>query len=371
MSVQATFDPPANRVLVIMPTWVGDVVMATPLLRTLRAHFARSHITLLLKRHLLDLVAGADWMDECVTWPTRAGGARGRAERRRWLKDQREAGYDLAVLLPNSFRAAWTAWRIGAKRRVGFNRDGRGWLLTDRVATPNRRGLRYEPMPLVDYYAQLAEAIGCERPDDRLTLFRTAEDDQAVARRLASSGFDAGAPLVVICPGAKFGASKCWYPDRFAAVADRLVRERGCRVVISPGPGEEPLARAIAEAMRQPHLVVDEPCLSLGQLKSLIADAALLLGNDTGPRHFARAFDVPRVTVFGPTEPRWTETSHGGERIVRVDVECGPCHKKICPLGHLKCMTLVSVDMVSEACDRMLDEAGESPEIALTVIASP
>ncbi len=341
-----------------MPSWVGDVVMATPFLRSLRARFPGSHVTLLLKRHLYDLVAGAPWMDECVFWP------KGREKRwlayRRWYRSQRAVGYDLAVLLPNSFRTAWTAWRIGARRRVGFRRDGRGWLLTDAVPVPNRRGRDYEPMPLVTYYGHLASALGCPWPGDRLELFVDPQAERAVRVRLNDAGLSAAGPRVVLCPGARFGSSKCWMPERFAEVADRLVETHGANVVISPGPGEEPLAHAISAAMTRPHHVLDDPCLTLGELMALIAGADLLLGNDTGPRHFARAFAIPRVTVFGPTEPKWTETSHGGERIVRVDVPCGPCHRKTCPLGHLQCMTRVSADMVEQACHAVMKRPEES-----------
>ena len=100
--------------------------------------------------------------------------------------------------------------------------------------------------------------------------------------------------------------------------------------------------------------LLTQPCLTLGELKSLIVRADLLLGNDTGPRHFGRALDTPRVTVFGPTEQRWTETSHGDETIVNVDVPCGPCHKKVCPLDEQVCMTQVTVEMVTEACEEQL-----------------
>ena len=109
--------------------------------------------------------------------------------------------------------------------------------------------------------------------------------------------------------------------------------------------------------MQQPNLLLTNPCITLGELKSLIKRSDLLLGNDTGPRHFARAFNIHRVTVFGPTEELWTATSHGRETIVRVDVPCGPCHQKVCPLEHQVCMQDVTVDMVGTACDRELAAA--------------
>jgi heptosyltransferase-2 len=139
------------------------------------------------------------------------------------------------------------------------------------------------------------------------------------------------------------------------------VEQFGVAIVMAPGPGEEPLAQAIQEAMQHPAALFAQPCLSLGELKSLIKRSALLLGNDTGPRHFARAFNIPRVTVFGPTEQRWTDTSHDREIIVRVKVPCGPCHKKVCPLEHQECMTRVTVEMVAGACSAELVASGLKP----------
>lgn len=350
------FDPSPRRILLVMPTWVGDVVMATPFVDALFRRFPDAEITLLMNRHLFGVLEGSPWVGHCLFWPPRNKSPEAKAQHKALVAELRARSFDLAVMLPNSLRSAWLCWRSGAKRRVGFNRDGRGLLLTDRLPVPNRRGRDYEPMPLVDYYAVLAQALGCDHPGDHLTLFTSVDDDSAVTRRLAQEGADPSAPLVVLCPGANFGASKCWDPGRFAAVADQLVVSHGVTIAISPGPGEEPLARAIAEAMQQPSLLLEAPCLTLAELKSLISRASLLLGNDTGPRHFGRAFDVPRVTVFGPTEARWTQTSHGKETIVRVDVPCGPCHQKVCPLEEQICMTRVSVEMVANACRQMLAE---------------
>ncbi len=357
--------PEPASVLLVLPTWVGDVVMATPFIEAMFARFPRAEIHLMMNRHLFPLLEGSPWVEHCHFWPPRKRSAESRSEHRELLAALRGVGFDLAIMLPNSMRSAWLCWRCGARRRVGYNRDGRGLLLTDPVDVPNREGKGYRPLPLVDYYGHLAQVLGCPHPGDDLRLFTTPDCDSEVARRLLESGVAGDTakypgPLVVLCPGANFGASKCWDPQRFAAVADHLVRRRGAEVVISPGPGEEPLAEAIQTAMHCPSHLLTQPCLTLGELKSLIARSDLLLGNDTGPRHFARAFSVPRVTVFGPTEPRWTDTSHGSETIVRVEVPCGPCHKKRCPLEEQICMTRVTVDAVAEACEEQL-RAGAAP----------
>ncbi len=348
------FKQTPQRVLLVLPTWVGDVVMATPFIRGLFERFPDAEITLLMNRHLFPLLEGSPWVAHCEFWAPRKKTPEAKQQQRELLARLRTQHFDLAVMLPNSLRSAWLSFRAGAKRRVGFNRDGRGLLLTDRIPVPNRTKDGYEPLPLCDYYAVLAEALGMPHPGDGLTLYLTEEADTAVEQRLAAEGVRAEQPLVVLCPGANFGASKCWAPERFAAVADRLVQRHDAAIVISPGPGEEPLAEAIVDAMAEASVLLTQPCLTLGELKSLIAEADLLLGNDTGPRHFGRAFDTHRVTVFGPTEQRWTDTSHGNETIVKVEVPCGPCHKKVCPLEEQVCMTRVTVEMVADACEKEL-----------------
>ena len=341
--------------------------MATPFIESLFARFPQAQVSFVLHRHLTALLTASPWSGTHFHWAPKGKAPAAKQARKALVSQLRQQNFDLAITLPNSFRSAWLCWQAGAKRRVGFNRDGRGLLLTDRIPVPNRASAserqasitksRFNPLPLVDYYAVLAEALGCPTPGDNLQLFTTPAEDQAVAERLTAEGITPEQPIVVLCPGANFGASKCWSPARFAQVADGLARRHNACIAISPGPGEEPLALAIVDAMQQPSILLVAPCLTLGELKSLIANSQLLLGNDTGPRHFGRAFDVHRVTVFGPTEERWTDTSHGRESIVRVQVPCGPCHQKQCPLERQACMEDVTVAMVAAACHQKLGEA--------------
>jgi len=347
-------NPDPRSILVVLPTWVGDFVMATPTLRAIRTRFPNARIALLAEPNLRDLICGGDWMDECFEWPRVGRRKPWHLEYRTLARELRGRRLDWAVLLPNSFRAALIARLGGARRRIGYNRDRRGFLLTDGLEPANHVDGRFAPVPLVEYYADLAEAIGCDRPQDTFELFTTPREDQTVEKLLKSPEQRPGGPLVVISPGARYGAAKCWAPERFAAVADRLVEESGAVVVVTCGPGEEHLARAIAAAAERPLRVFDDPRLTLGELKSLIKRCDLLICNDTGPRHFAKAFNVPVVTVFGPTHPQWTATSYRAERIVRIEVDCGPCQAKVCPLGHVKCMTGVTPEAVYEAATDLL-----------------
>ena len=353
-----------HAILVVLPTWVGDFVMATPTLRAIRQRFPEAHVTFLMEPNLRELVQGGDWMDDCIEWPQKERRKPWHREFRTVAATLRAKRLDLAVLLPNSARPAIIAYMARAKRRIGHDRDGRGLLLTDRIPVRNRVGGKFTPMPIVDYYADLADSIGCKRPGDRLELFTTPDGERAVGQRLESLGIADQHPLVVVSPGAKYGAAKCWLPERFGETADRLIEKNDAAVVVTCGPDEEHIARTIGSAMKEKGYVLDDPRLTLGELKSLIKRADLLICNDAGPRHFAKAFDVSVVTIFGPTHPEWTSTSYAKERIVRVDVDCGPCQQRVCPLGHLKCMTDVTVDAVFDASLALLqsDAAATSGE---------
>ncbi|MBU0719682.1 MAG: lipopolysaccharide heptosyltransferase II [Planctomycetes bacterium] len=343
-----------HSILVVLPTWVGDFVMATPTLRAIRSRFSRAHIVFLIEPNLVDLVRGGDWMNECLEWPAKNRRKPWNREVRQLVAALRARRIDWAILLPNSARSAMLAFAARAKRRIGYSRDGRGFLLTDRIPVKNYVDGKFDPLPLVEYYADLAEAIGCDRPGDELELFTTPDCDESLDKRIASLRAANRHPLVTISPGAKYGAAKCWLPERFAEAADRLIRERGAFVVIAHGPGEEHIAQAIASAMNENAVVFDDPRLTLGELKSLIKRSDLLICNDAGPRHFAKAFRVPVVTIFGPTHPEWTATSYEAERIVRVAVDCGPCQQRTCPQGHVRCMTEVTAGMVVNAAVDLL-----------------
>ncbi len=341
-----------QRMLVVLPTWVGDCVMATPVLRSLRERFSSAEITFLCVPNLVDLISSGDWMDNWVTWPPK--------NRRnhplalwRLISELRSRTFDLAVLLPNSFRSALVARLCGATHRVVYARDNRAFLLTHTLSPPIQNG-RVTPHPICSYYGRIAETLGCDRPGDALELFTDAESDASVTRRLAALGIESHHPLVVFSPGASFGASKLWMPERFARLGDRLIASEGATVLITCGPGEEHIAQMLGREMYQTAHVMDNPRVTLRELISLLKRCDLLVINDTGPRHIAKAFGVPIVTIFGPTHQEWTDTDYPMERKIQIEIDCGPCQKKVCPLGHLDCMKGVTVDMVYQQCVDLL-----------------
>jgi heptosyltransferase II len=359
---------PLKRILVVQPSWVGDAVMATPTLRALRDLYPEARIDFLMKRHLKPLYSGTPWADKLITYrtgKTRKKAGKGLIELAARL---RTAKFDLAVLLPNSFQTALVCKMAKIKRILGYDRDGRGFLLTDRLLPPKERG-KFVPTPIIKYYLGLAQYLGSRQTDLSLTLFVTPPQQRRAVEVLDRCGLApdierpaAGGkpPLILLNPGANFGAAKCWLPEYFAELSDRLVEELGATILLNSAPKERPIIEAVQRCLKHPVIDLAASGLTLGALKEIVRRCDLMVTNDTGPRHIAAAFGVPVVTVFGPTHPQWTEIYYAKERQVAVKVFCGPCQKKRCPLDH-RCMTRVTPAMVFSAAMSLLPAAATIP----------
>jgi heptosyltransferase-2 len=339
------------RVLVVAPSWVGDVVMATAALRCLRLGLPEARISVLARSWLADVLEASPRIDELIRCNPK-GAHRGLLGHLRLKRELHTKGFDAAISLPHSFHAALLGRLSGAPVRIGYNRGERGLLLTDWIAPP-REGDSWLPVPKTTYYLDLLRAAGLECESTELELFCTDEDRRFVEPLLDEAGVSVGVRLVLINPGANFGSSKCWLPERFAEVADALHEEGAVRVGIVCGPGEEPIVDEILErAQTQPfHLARQR--LPLGPLKALVDRCDMMITNDTGPRHFAVAFDKPCVVIMGSTDPRHTAANLGKTVVVRKDVECGPCHKRSCPTDHV-CMTSITTADVLGAAESLI-----------------
>lgn len=335
----------------VIPNWVGDVVLATPALAALRAGHPDARITFLMRRYVGDVLDGCGWHDDALYWPASRGLRRETAGIALAL-ELREHRFDAAVLLTNSFRSAWTVWLARIPRRIGFARDGRSWLLTDRLR-PLRQGGLFVPASVLGAYCDLATAAGCPVADRGLRLGITPAQEQAADVLKKHYGIGGETRYAVINPGAAFGAAKCWPAERFSALCNRLSTQLQLLPVIVGAPSEVDLVRAIAGGAEGDVICCDSPGTTLGSLKVMIRDAALLVCNDTGPRHYGNAFRTPTVTIFGPTDQRWTETGYDREVCLQRKVPCGPCQLRVCPLDH-RCMIEMTVDMVIDAVGRLI-----------------
>ena len=342
----------SDRLLVVMPSWVGDTVMATPLLRALRKLYPSAQITCLARSVVRPILDASPWIDRIVTVrPIRKGSRRkGVFSLARHLAARK---FDTAVMLPNSFRSAVTVMLAGIPRRVGYDRDGRGFLLTDRLVPRRRRGA-FVPVSTRDYYLGLVRYLGAVEVDPGMELFTRPEHDRIVDQMLKSEGWrGASQPLVVITPGAAYGEAKLWDPRRFAQIADRCEHEHEALVAIGGPPKERPILERVIAAAQRPILNLTDRGVDLTLFKSVVKRSRLVITNDTGPRHIAAALNVPVVSIFGPTDPAWTEIEFADERQVMVKVPCGPCQLKTCPLDH-RCMTQIDSAMVYERVTEIL-----------------
>ncbi len=344
------------KIAVFLPNWLGDVAMATPTLRSLRRHFGpQAKIVGIMRPYLSDVLAGTGWLDEQWFFNPRAEDRelRSRAVARR-MRGER---FDLAVLMTNSFRTAWVAWRGGAKRRVGYVRYGRGLLLTDKLHL-RRDGRRIVPEPMVETYLKLARSIGCEEESPRLELTTTAADERSADAVFERLGLRGEKPIAVLNSSGAYGGSKLWPVEYFGRLARRIVDELDYDVLVICGPKEREIAREVVRlAGAGPRVcsMADQP-MDLGTSKACIRRCRVMVSTDSGPRHVAAALGLPVVTLFGPMLPVWSENPTQRTANLVLDLDCIGCHKRVCPLGHHRCMRDLSVETVFAAVRNVLQQ---------------
>jgi heptosyltransferase II len=334
-----------DAVLVIGPNWVGDAVMSTPALANLRRGLPKATIDLLLPRHVAPLFDDHPSIDRVVI----------RHDRQPWrmclsqILALRRCSYSLVLLLPNSFRAAFYGWLVGSPMRVGYATDGRRWLLSHPVATAD-----VQPCHQVDAYLQLIAALGLPVVERLPMLAPTRQAEMQAAYLWNQQGWGREERVIGICPGAASGPAKRWWPERFAALADRLVASGGFRVAFFGSADEIPLVEHIRSQMRHEAVSLAGQD-TLDSFMALAARCAVMITNDSGSMHIANAVGTHVLALFGPTDPCRTAPTVAPATVLHRDVACSPCFRTTCPYADHPCMRLIGVDDVYQA---VLDSLG-------------
>ena len=346
------------RLGIFLPNWIGDCVMATPALRALRKRVGTEEGKLvgIMRPYVAEVWSGSRWFDETILYAKRSNDPQ-----RAWPAVRRslhDARLDTILLMTNSLRTAWMAWRAGAGKRIGYAREGRGILLTNRLRWP-RRLQHQRPLSQIDSYLNLAYEIGCERQSPRLELQTATVDRQMADAVWSRLHLPPGDRVVVLNTGGAYGAAKDWPAGYWAELARQIASHHDLGVLVNCGPNERTTARAIQKQAADPRVasLADVDALPIGLTKECIRRCRLLVTTDSGPRFFAVAFDRPVVTLFGPTCDNATITHHLKETCLSLGIDCQPCMRRACPLGHHRCMRDLSVEQVHKAVAASLEES--------------
>ncbi len=355
------------KIAVFCPNLIGDTVMATPAFRALRRGFPEAMLTLVVKPRVWPTLEGTTWFDEVIKFEP---GSMDREQRTLpVVRRLRRARFDVAVLFPNSIRSASIAWLADIPRRLGYVRHGRGLLLSDRLHYPRDSEGRRLPMPIVESYLKLVRLLGCPVESVRAELATTGDDEAAADAAWAELGLESAEKVVCLNTGGAFGPAKSWPTSHFGELARRLAAEAGAAVLVLCGPDERAAAREIVHSACHPRVVsLADRSLGIGLTKACVRRCALLITTDSGPRHFASAFNTRVITLFGPTHVSWTRTYHPGAWHVFHPVPCGPCQRAVCPEGHHRCMRDLTPEGVYRVALRALAGASNRTRSLVTSV---
>ncbi|MBN2455489.1 MAG: lipopolysaccharide heptosyltransferase II [Sedimentisphaerales bacterium] len=338
-----------NEILVWLPWPMGDAILCTPALRAIRGHFKTSKITFFANRIVKEILSPNSFNDAWIVQRSNNPFVTARI-----LKASQ---FDQAVLFKNSFDSALAVFLARIPSRLGYSRQGRGILLTDRMYPSRLPGGKFRPVPMVDYYLAITSRLGADVFDRSLELTVDQKQVSSLRKKLGNVAESDG-PIVILVPGGAFGPSKCWPAERFAKVADWLIKNYKARIIVSVSnePAELKIAEHICNESKNELVNLARKPLSLGELKALFSLTGLVITNDTGPRHIAIALGRKVITLFGPNDPAWTDTDYEREIQIVGNVPCAPCVKPVCRMTEHFCMNSIGVELVCKAVRELLEK---------------
>ena len=326
------------KILVIAPSWIGDTILAQPLFMRLHEKHPNLALDVLAPAWSAPLLTRMAEVRRVLDNPFGHGELK-LAQRWRLGRTLRAANYDEAIVLPNSWKSALAPFFAGISRRTGYTGEARIGLLNrrHRLDPPN------QPQ-LAQRYARLAEAP--DSPAAPRTLPRPQLQSSAEQQRAArlALGLPADAHPAVFCPGAEFGPAKRWPARHFATLA-RSLAAHGMPVWLVGSPKDVALGEEIAQQAPGAALNLCGST-SLEQALDLLAGARLVVSNDSGLMHVAAALDRPLLALYGSSSPAYTPPLSPHASIVSLHADCSPCFKRICPLGHFKCLENLTPEYV-------------------------
>ncbi|WP_394782010.1 lipopolysaccharide heptosyltransferase II [Undibacterium sp.] len=335
-----------SRTLVIAPNWIGDAVMAQPLLRLLKQQHPDRPIDVLAPAWVAPVLRAMQEVDTVLSTPFRHGALQLR-ERWRFAKDLKQRGYVDAYVLPNTLKFALIPWFAGIRNRVGYKGESRYGLIN-----VMHHDDPLHPRAMVPFYAALAGVPDAKAP---VGLPRPAlsVSAQQIAPVLDKLNLKSNKPLLAFSPGAEFGNAKRWPTSHFAQLANTVLADNPDVQIVLLGSGKDDVVceevRTLAPAVRNL-----AGRTTLDEAVALIAQASVMVSNDSGLLHIASALNRPVIAIYGPTDPDHAPPFADVARSLSLRLACSPCKQRECPLGHHDCMQKLGSEMVWQELQPML-----------------
>lgn len=328
-----------HDILIIGPSWVGDMVMAQSLFAALKQRHPDANIDVLAPEWTRPLLARMPEVREAISMPV-THGVFGWKQRRQIGLGLRSKNYDQSIVLPNSWKSALIPWFANIPHRTGWLGEMRYGLLND----ARKLDKKVLPMMVQRFVALAYPASQSHIAPDYLPPKMIAE---TISSDLNPTKSDEQKRLV-LCPGAEFGPAKQWPASHYAALGE-IITQQGWQVLIMGSKADAAVGEQIAAGITD-KLNVINLCgkTQLGEAIDLMATADQVVSNDSGLMHIAAALNKPLVAIYGPTSPVFTPPLSDNARLVQIPIECSPCFKRTCPLGHHKCMQDISSAKIAE-----------------------
>lgn len=339
-----------RKILVRSTNWIGDAVMTTPAVRTIRRNFPDAELTLLALPWVGDIFSSSPHVDRIISYE-RNGRHKGLQGKFHLARELREEKFDAAILLQNAFEAAFISMLAGIPVRAGYTTDGRGLLLTHRVR--KSRGIKDHHQ--VHYYQEMLRGLGLRPGPDELELHLADADVLWAANHLIHYTNRKPVPVIGLNPGAAYGPAKRWPAEKYGGLAKRVCREKNGVVVVFGTQDDQAAARQILSEVNDQTKVINlTGKTTLGQALAMISLCSVFVTNDSGLMHVAAALKIPTVAIFGSTDHVATGPYSKDATIVRTDLDCSPCLKTHCPKKHFRCMEDIREEDVEMAVNRYL-----------------
>ena len=339
-------------ILIIAPNWIGDAVMTQPLLASIKAQYPNSSIDVLASTWVAPIYRACSEVNEVIEAKFEHKQLQW-ALRKELAKQIESKQYQACFVLPNSFKSALIPWLANIPLRIGYRGEMRFGLINIALDNPSK----INRSPMVEHYLSLSTLLNDEAAvasvaavaavplNQTITphLNISEKARQSVEAKLQSAKInlaELNSTIYVLCPGAEYGPSKRWPIEYFATLAQELIKTNANNhIILIGGEGDQNLANEIgSQAKQNPHIHNWCGSTSLDEAIALIGMSKAVISNDSGLMHIAAALKVPQVAIFGSSDPTHTPPLSDKAKVIWLGLACSPCHKRECPLGHLKCL---------------------------------